>query len=259
MSRITLVTGGASGIGHASAKRFADDGDIIVLADINEAALESVASEISETGAVVHTRVLDVADEDAVTSVFEEVTHNVGPIATLVNSAGLLENAATLPNVDMAAFDRLWDVNYRGTFLCCRAAAPIMAKAGGGSMILLGSINSFRPLPLPAYNPSKVAIKGLVELLAAELGPKRIRVNGIAPGYTLTPAIQARIDAGKRDPEAILASCALDHMITPEDIANAIAFLCSEQARSITGVMLPVDAGWLAATTYNTYPAVPDE
>lgn len=256
MARVSVITGGASGIGHATALRLAKAGDTIVIADVNEEAMKAVADEVAALGVSVHTRLADVADEAAVDALFDGIARDVGTPDVLVNSAGLLENAQALTHVDMEEHDRIWAVNYRGTFLCCRAAARLMRKTGkGGSMILMGSINSYRPLPLPVYNPGKVAIRGLVEVLSADLGPDRIRVNAIAPGYTLTPAIKQRIEAGLRDPKAIMDMCALDHFVTPEDIAAAIHFLCSDDARAITGVTLPVDSGWMTATTYKSYPA----
>ena len=256
--RISVVTGGSSGIGQATALKLAQAGDRLVIADVNEEAGAAVAEEIASTGGEARFLPLDVSDEEAVEETFDRIARDIGPVGALVNSAGLLENAATTGKTEMALHDRIWAVNYNGTLLCSRKAASGMADAGGGSIMMLGSINSFRALPLPSYNPGKVAIKGLVELMAAELGPKHIRVNGVAPGYTMTKPIADKIAAGLRDPKAIMASCALDHFVTPEDIADAIHFLCSDAARAITGVMLPVDSGWLAASTYNHFPAVPD-
>jgi len=260
--RISVVTGGSSGIGQATALKLAQAGDRIVIADVNEEAGQAVVQEIAAAGGEASFLSLDVSDEDAVDAAFDKIDRDLGRVGALVNSAGLLENAATTGKTEMALHDRIWAVNYNGTLLCSRKAAALMerqdADGGGGSIMMLGSINSFRALPLPAYNPGKVAIKGLVELMAAELGPKGIRVNGVAPGYTMTKPIADKIAAGLRDPKAIMASCALDHFVTPEDIADAIQFLCSDAARAITGVMLPVDSGWLAASTYNHFPATPD-
>ena len=117
----------------------------------------------------------------------------------------------------------------------------------------VGSVNSFIQLPLPAYNPSKAAIKRLTELLCMELGRNNIRVNGVAPNYTMTPAIKQRIESGQRDPENIKRSGAIHMLIEPYHVANAVAFLCSDEAEAISGVMLPVDAGYLCAAYYQTY------
>ena len=257
-ARISVVTGGASGIGRASALRLAQGGDDVVIADMNAEASEAVAEEIRKLGRQADVYMLDVSSEDQVDEVFNRIVRDSGPVGVLVNSAGLLENAATVKNTDMERARRIWDVNYNGTFLCSRKAAESMAEVGNGAILMMGSINSLRPLPLPAYNPGKVALKGLMEIMAAELGPKGVRVNGVAPGFTMTPPLAEKIAAGLRDPKAIMASCALDHFVTPEDIAEAVHFLCGEAARAITGVMLPVDSGWLAASTYNHFPATPD-
>ena len=122
-----------------------------------------------------------------------------------------------------------------------------------GAIVTLGSINSFAALPLPAYCPSKTAILRLTELLAVELGRFGVRVNGVAPTYVLTPAVKAKIDAGERDPEAIRRSNALGIFVEPADVAEVVAFLCSDAARAVSGVMLPVDAGHLSTDHYFSF------
>jgi NAD(P)-dependent dehydrogenase (short-subunit alcohol dehydrogenase family) len=97
----------------------------------------------------------------------------------------------------------------------------------------------------------------MTEVLAAELGPRGVRVNAVAPGYVLTPAMQARIDSGQRDPRLMVERSALRRLVQPADVAEAILFLCSDAASAITGVMLPIDCGWLAASAYGAYAAVP--
>jgi NAD(P)-dependent dehydrogenase (short-subunit alcohol dehydrogenase family) len=106
---------------------------------------------------------------------------------------------------------------------------------------------------LPAYNPGKVAIARLTQLLANELGRFNIRVNSVAPTYVMTPELQARIDAGQRDFGKMIAVHALKELPTPADVADAIGFLCSSEARRITGVLLPVDSGWGGSVSYMTY------
>ncbi len=256
--RIAVVTGGASGIGEATALKLAAAGDKVFVADVNREAAEGVAARITAAGGLALAETLDVADDAAIAEVFGRIAKDHGAIDVLVNSAGLVQNAETVINMDMEQNDRIWAVNYRGTLQCSRVAGRQMKEKQGGSIIMIGSINSYRPMPLAAYNPGKVAIKGLMEVMAAELGPHKVRVNGVAPGYTMTPAIKSRIDSGKRDPQAILDMQALDYFIQPEDIADGIHFLCSDAAKAITGVLLPIDSGWLVATTYNTYPAMPD-
>jgi NAD(P)-dependent dehydrogenase (short-subunit alcohol dehydrogenase family) len=106
---------------------------------------------------------------------------------------------------------------------------------------------------LPAYTPGKHAVLALTQILAAELGPHGVRVNAVAPGYTLSDGLKARIAKGERNPEAIQATTALRRFVEPRDVAEAALFLCSDRAASITGVTLPVDAGWLVQAPYAQY------
>jgi NAD(P)-dependent dehydrogenase (short-subunit alcohol dehydrogenase family) len=122
-----------------------------------------------------------------------------------------------------------------------------------GAIVTIGSINSRLPLPIPAYNMGKAAIERLTQLLACELGRHGIRVNAVAPTYVMTPPLRAKVASGERDMGKIMAVHALPYLPEPADIAAAIAFLLSDQAKAITGVLLPVDAGWLSAVSYNTY------
>ena len=249
MTGVAVITGGASGIGEACARRFAADGFKIAVLDVNTGKAAAVAADLDEATSIS----CDVADRETVDAAIAEVKAKWGRIDVCVASAGILENASTVLDADPEAHDRLWQINYNGTVNTCRAVGKVMQEQGSGAMITLGSINSFVPLPLPAYCPSKTAITRLTELLAAELGRHGVRINGLAPTYVLTPALKARIDSGDRDPAIIKGSGALDMFVMPEDIANAAAFLCSDQARAITGVMLPVDAGYLSWMPYQAY------
>jgi NAD(P)-dependent dehydrogenase (short-subunit alcohol dehydrogenase family) len=144
-------------------------------------------------------------------------------------------------------------VNYNGTIHACRAFGRHMIARKRGAIVTLGSINSRLPLPLPAYNPGKAAIERLTQLLAVELGRHGIRVNSVGPTYVMTPPLRAKVESGQRDLGKIMGVHALNRLPEPADIADAIAYLCSDQAKAITGVLLPVDAGWLAAVSYRTY------
>jgi len=182
------------------------------------------------------------------------VGKTLGPASVLVTSAALIPNTESIMDMDLDAHDRMWRVNYHGTVHACRSFGKQMVDAGrGGAIVTLGSINSALPMPLPAYNPGKAAIARLTQLLAAELGRHHIRVNSVGPTYVMTPQLQARIDAGQRDLVKMMHTHALDTLPTPADIAEAMAFLCSPAARTITGILLPVDSGWIASATYMTY------
>lgn len=253
--RIAVVTGGASGIGQATAELLAEDGEIVVVADINAEAAERVAEALRKGGAAAHARVLDVADDQAVEDLFDEVETAIGPVGAVVHSAGVLQNAITAERMNRAEADRIMDVNYRGTWSVNVAAARRMKARQAGSIVNLASTNSLGVMPIPAYTVSKIAVKQLTELFACEYGIHGIRVNAVAPTYTITPAIQARIDSGHRDPEKIRDSGALKMLVRPRHIADGIVFLLSDKAAAITGITLPIDAGWRAALSYNAYVA----
>ena len=250
---VLVVTGGASGIGLACAKAMAVAHDRVALIDLNEDGLATAAAEIGEVGGSVVTFVCDVASSDAMLTLAAHIEREVGPVKTLVPSAGILQNASTVLGMDLDEYARVWDVNYHGTVYTVRAFAPAMTDRGLGAIVTIGSINSYGALPLPAYCPSKTAILRLTQILAVELGRFGIRVNGVAPGYVLTPALKARIDSGDRDADMIRGAGAIDMFLYPENIADVAAFLCSDKAAAVSGAMMPVDAGWEAATLYRNY------
>jgi len=250
--RISLVTGAASGIGRATAIRLAAAGDTVIVADLNADGGAETVRRIEAAGGKARFEHLDVADEASVAA----LAAKAGPVRNLVNCAGLLQNAARVEDMDLAQHDRIWAVNYRGTYLCCRAWGPLIGEAGGGAIVNIGSIAGKRMFPVPAYSPSKMAIHGLTAELAADLGPRGVRVNAIAPGFVLTEAMQANIDAGQRDTSQMEAQTPLGQLMRPEHIADGIHFLCSDAAAMITGIVLPIDGGWLAGVTYYSFPGL---
>ena len=253
-NRIVVVTGAASGIGRATALKFAREADFVVVADVDEERGRSVAAEIRTAGGEGAFEAVDVADEQSVEALAKTVDREFGKAACLVNSAGILQNHAGIADFDLDEHDRVWAVNYRGTYLCCRAFAPRMAAAGGGSIVNVSSTSSLAAFPILAYGPGKAAINRLTAILAAELGAKGVRVNAVVPGYVRTEQMQARIDAGLRDPKVMNDQSALGRMIAPSEVADGIFFLCSDAARVITGISMPIDAGWLANVTYRQFP-----
>jgi NAD(P)-dependent dehydrogenase (short-subunit alcohol dehydrogenase family) len=246
--RVAVITGGASGIGEATARRLAADGHAVAIVDVNKSAGEAIAKSLSG-----RFYACDVADAKAVDAVAAQVEKDLGPADVLVTSAALIPNSESIMEMDMAAHERMWAVNYHGTVHACRAFGRQMVASKRGTIVTMGSINSRLPLPLPAYNPGKAAIERLTQLLAVELGRHGIRVNSVAPTYVMTPPLRAKVEAGQRDLGKIMGVHALDRLPEPADIADAIAFLCSGEAKAITGILLPVDAGWLAAVSYRTY------
>ena len=249
--RIAVVTGGASGIGAACAVRLAQRGARVAVVDIDEAGAGRVAGALRGDGHAA--MALDVRDAAAVEALAARVERDAGPADILVTSAGVIQ--VPLPPEELSLDD--WDivvaVDQRGVYLSCLAFGRRMAARGRGAIVNIASIAGMRSMPLHSYAPAKAAVISMTECLAAEWGRSQVRVNAVAPGYTRTPALQAAIDSGRRDPSALEQNSALGRMVEPDEIADAVAFLASDDARAITGITLPVDAGWLVATSWHSY------
>ena len=250
--RTTVVTGGASGIGQAAARRFARGGDFVVIADLNEEAGQNTVDQIRELDGESAFISLDVTSEESVRVMADSVEVNHGPISALINSAGIIHNPETITEFNLQEFDAVHSVNYRGTFLCCRDIGTRMQNRGDGVIANIGSMLSFIPYQVTAYTAGKAALKSLTEILAAEMGENNVRINMVAPGYVLTPAMKARIETGHRDPNMMIQQNALPKLVTGENVGDALWFLCSDEATAITGVTLPVDCGILCALSYRT-------
>jgi NAD(P)-dependent dehydrogenase (short-subunit alcohol dehydrogenase family) len=253
-SRIVVVTGGASGIGHACVERFARAGDFVVVADLNQAGAREVAAALPAGGAA---EAFDVADAAAVDAAVARVEAAHGPVDVLVNCAGILQNPERLEDFSLEQHDRLWAVNYRGTYLCCRAFGLAMAARGHGAIVNISSASAIQHMPLLAYGPGKAAIDSLTGTLGIELGRSGVRVNAVAPGLVLTPAIAQKIQEGTRDPARMKSLSAMNRMVLPAEIADGVFFLCSDQARAITGVSLPIDCGFRGALSWQLMGGVP--
>ena len=254
-----VITGGASGIGEACVRHFAALGWQVIIADRSLARGGEIAGELQASGRSARFSGLDVTSETAVEAFAESCFRETGGIAAVVNSAGILENAIRITDMPMREYDDIMAVNLRGTVLMGRAFGSRMCAQGAGSIIHLCSMTSTMPSAQPAYAVSKAGLKMLTEVMAAEFGPRGVRVNAVAPGYTLTPAMQERIDRKERDPARVIEKSALRRFVSPQEVASTIAFLCSEAASAITGVTLPVDCGWMAYASYSSYAATPPE
>ena len=246
--RVIVVTGGASGIGASCARFFAARGGRVVVADRNEDAARQIAGE---TGGIA--AVLDVAQEAEVEAMMARLEDEVGPVAVLVNSAGVLQRTVPPGELTMKEWDLVARIDLRGTYVCCAAAGVRMARRRRGSIVNIASVAGMRSGPLHSYGPAKAGVISLTECLAAEWGPAGVRVNTVSPGFTRTPALDKGIGLGTLDRHAMTTGSALGRLVEPEEIAAAVGFLASDLASAITGVNIAVDAGYLVATPWHNY------
>ncbi len=250
---LVVVTGGASGIGEACCAALAGQGWRVIVADVSEAAGRAVAERVS--GEFVH---MDVGDADAVEAAAERIEADFGPVAGLVASAGVIQPPLPPEELSMELWDRVVHIDQRGAYVSCLAFGRRMAARGaGGAIVAIASVAGSRSLPLHSYSPAKAAVISMAGCLSAAWGRDGVRVNSVSPGYTLTPALQAEIEAGRRDPSRLTANAAMQRMVKPSEIAEAVAFLLSPAASAISGIDLPVDCGWLAGANWNTYGGLP--
>lgn len=239
---VSLVTGAGSGIGAATARALGRRGDQVVCADVDSDRVASVAAEINHAIPTV----LDVTDEGQTKAVFGEMVEQFGPLHAVVACAGVEVGAPAL-DMDVETLRQVIEVNLVGSFLTAQAAAKTMRDGGqGGSIVLIGSINSHMAFPgSTAYSSSKGGVLMLGRALAVDLAPLGIRVNVIGPGVTNTPMSGASL----ADPErraALMSRIPLGRPAEPEEIAEVAVFLTSESASYLTGAFIPVDGGWLA-------------
>lgn len=246
--RLAVVTGGASGIGAAAARLLAARGARVAVTDLAQAEAERVAQEIGGSAWA-----FDVAEEAAVEQAAAAIEAQEGPVDILVASAGILQRPLPPEELPMETWDRVTAVNLRGVWLCCRAFGTRMARRGAGNLVTIASIAGMRSMPLHVYSPTKAAVIEMTACLATEWGRRGVRVNAVCPGFTATPAILGAIERGERDPSAIEGAAAMGRMVTPEEVAEAIAFLASDAASAITGIALPVDCGWLVRPSWTTF------
>ncbi|GIL01363.1 MAG: hypothetical protein BroJett030_12620 [Alphaproteobacteria bacterium] len=236
-----LVTGGASGIGAATARLLGELGARVVIADIDGAAARSA---LAETGAVGHV-VGDVADAGAVEAMVAGAEDRLGGLDMVVNSAGIGDDLVPVHQQAPERWQRVVDVNLRGTYLVCRAAGRNMVARRSGAIVNVSSIVGLGAFPgRSAYGVAKAGVIHLTRTLACEWGPAGMRVNCIAPAYTMTPMVRSLLDRKVFDPAVIERRTPLGRLAQPEEMARAAAFLLSDWASYITGTVLPVDGGW---------------
>ena len=248
--RVALVTGAGNGIGEATARRFAREGAVVIVTDIDAEAARRVADDIKAVGGQAEAHVQDVSDEAAWQGLLASIVNNHGRLDVLVNNAGIAA-PANIEDETLEGWRRTQAVNMEGVFLGCKAAIPAM-KTLGGSIINISSIEGIVGDPnTPAYNASKGGVRIFsksVALHCAEQGYP-IRVNSLHPGFILTPMVEKGLEMMPADVseamlERVLGEIPLGAMGEPEDIANGCLFLASEESKYMTGSELIIDGGY---------------
>jgi NAD(P)-dependent dehydrogenase (short-subunit alcohol dehydrogenase family) len=247
--KTVIVTGGASGIGRASCQRLADAGAAVIVVDLNMSGAEETAALIRAAGGSAEPRAVDVTKKADVERLVALTLADHGRIDAVHANAGIQGKISPIYEYGERDFDAVMDVNVKGVFMLLHCIAPTMIKQGAGCFVVTCSIASLRGLPnLSAYVASKHAALGLVRAAACDMAPFGVRVNAVCPGAVLTPMLDEVLTAlNPQDPAKaranFAASSPLGRLIEPREIAEAVFYLCSDAAKSITGAEIVVDAG----------------
>ena len=244
MTRVAVVTGGASGMGEACCHELGRRGMKVAVCDINEQAAQRVCADLQAEGATALAVGADVSDRASVEQAFAKVRAEFGPVTVLVTSAGMFGYSA-FTEITPDAWAQIIDVNLTGTFHCCQVALPDMLDANWGRIVMISSSSAQRGSPFAAhYAASKGAVITLTKSLAREYATNGITVNNIPPSGIETPMQHQSQAAGYLPSnETIASNIPVGYLGTGDDIAAAVGFLCSEEARFITGQVLGVNGG----------------
>jgi NAD(P)-dependent dehydrogenase (short-subunit alcohol dehydrogenase family) len=250
-SLVALVTGGASGIGRATAEAMAREGALVVVADRDGATAAEVAAGICAEGGLARPVTVDIADESSVIAMVEQVVGACGTVDVLVNSAAITDRQhqsrdTTVVDIDLDVWNRTLAVDLTGTMLVCKHVVPLMVAEGRGSIVNVSSNSSLGgDLGLSGYAAAKAGVNSLTRSIATAFGKNGIRCNTVSPAAIEGPTFAASVPRPLI--EAMQANCLLPYLGAPADVAATIVFLASAEARFVTGQLLCVDGGLLSS------------
>ncbi len=236
VNKVAIITGAAKGIGKAIAHRFIEENYVTILVDVDQENGEKLANDL---GGWADYAQCDISNEDDVKRLFENVLKQFGSVDAVVNNAGIIRDNV-IWKMPVADFDKVVDINLKGTWLMCQQAGIIMREQKRGRIVNIASRAWLGNRGQSNYSASKAGVVGLTRVLALELGKYGVLVNAIAPGLIDTPLTQ-KLPADVQD--KLIQAQPTKTMGKPEDIANAVAFLCSEGTQFITGQTIYVDGG----------------
>lgn len=241
-NKICVVTGAASGIGAGIAKRFASEGAVVVLADLNEEAVHGAAEEITRDGGICESYRTDVGSGDDIAELFRQVEQRHGKLHILSTNAfwAVAKNAE---ETSLAEWNRCMDVTLTAPFLCSKLALPLMKKAGGGSIIhtsSVGGVVAFRDNA--SYMTAKAGVISLCKSIAVDFAPYGIRCNALCPGIIDTPS--TRSDDTEEQRQLRMSKTLAGRYGTPADIASAAVYFASDESEFVTGTAFMIDSGW---------------
>jgi NAD(P)-dependent dehydrogenase (short-subunit alcohol dehydrogenase family) len=250
-----IITGGGSGIGAATAKRVVAGGGHVGIIDLNTEMANALKIELGERAIAVHA---DVLDEHQLMAAHETLERKLPTIVGLVNCAGIPQAPKSIENYPTEEWWAVVGSHLKGTLISCREFGSAMAVRGGGAVVNLASVMSFRPGPLLAYAPAKAGIVSLTQVLGVQWANRSVRVNAVAPGWTNTPFLRSGDRNGVRDLTPIIAATPMGRLIEPEEVAEVIQFLLSSSSSAITGTTVPCDGGFMAGCGWAPYNSFAD-
>ncbi|UCD28978.1 MAG: 3-oxoacyl-ACP reductase FabG [Planctomycetota bacterium] len=244
--KVAIITGAGRGLGQAFALRFADEGAQVVIAEIDQANGANIAKEIEAKGGQALALCIDVSNEDSTQEMAKKTMERFGKIDILVNNAALIYKIGVKPWDDRMPedWDRIFAVNVKGSWLCCKAVVPHMIPQGGGSIINITSSTHFSAEgQLIHYTCSKGAVISLTRVLARELGGHNIRVNAMSPGRTLSESSLDQIGVPPNVEDMVIQTRCLKRSEQPDDLPGTAVFLASDDSAFITGQTIIIDGG----------------
>ncbi|MBN1371792.1 MAG: SDR family oxidoreductase [Anaerolineaceae bacterium] len=245
--KVALVTGGSSGIGKATALAFAREGAQVIIASRSQATGEAAVAEIAAAGGKAQWVQTDVSQAAQVQALFDQLISGYGRLDYAFNNGGSGGRGGWLADIEEADWDLTVDGFLKSVFLCMKHELGIMLKAGGGAIVNNSSVDGLRAFPWdPAYSAAKHGVVGLTKSAAMQYASRGVRINAVCPGWILTPPIEEMLARDPGAQERLLTHQPIGRMGRPEEVAEAVLWLCSEGASLMAGVALPVDGGYTA-------------